>query len=102
MPVIPGITFTMGGVRISPACEVLDEMDRPIAGLYAAGGATGGLHGGPRGGYVGGLAAALTFGLLAAEAIAGYMGRSSPSPKFSARGREKRPSPRPRRGRGKG
>jgi fumarate reductase flavoprotein subunit len=73
MPVVPGITFTMGGVRISPACEVLDETERPIAGLYAAGGATGGLHGGPRGGYVGGLAAALIFGLLAADAIARHV-----------------------------
>lgn len=72
MPVVPGITFTMGGVKIGPGCEVLDEADRPIPGLFAAGSATGGLHGGPRGGYVGGLAAALTFGLLAAEAIAAH------------------------------
>ena len=73
MPVIPGITFTMGGVKTGPAGEVLDEMDRPIPGLFAAGSTTGGLHGGPRGGYVGGLAAALTFGLLAAEAVAAYV-----------------------------
>jgi fumarate reductase flavoprotein subunit len=73
MPVVPGITFTMGGVKIGPACHVLDEMDRPIPGLFAAGGAAGGLHGGARGGYVGGLAVALTFGLLAAEAIAAHI-----------------------------
>ncbi len=77
MPVIPGITFTMGGVKIGPACEVLDEMDRPIPGLFAAGSTTGGLHGGPRGGYVGGLAVALTFGLLAAETIARTVRRGS-------------------------
>ncbi len=70
MPIVPGITFTMGGVKTGPGGQVLDEMDRPIPGLFAAGGTTGGLHGGPRGGYVGGLAAALTFGLLAAEAMA--------------------------------
>ncbi|HYB72811.1 MAG TPA: FAD-dependent oxidoreductase [Candidatus Sulfotelmatobacter sp.] len=91
MPVVPGITFTMGGVRIGLACEVLDEMDRPIAGLYAAGGTTGGLHGGPRGGYVGGLAAALTFGLLAAEAIAPYVRRGSvPAPSRATRSRRAR------------
>ncbi len=97
MPVIPGITFTMGGVKIGPGGEVLDEMDRPIAGLFAAGSATGGLHGGPRGGYVGGLAAALTFGLLAAETIAPYVRASTPSPQ-----RSRSKSPRPRRGRGRG
>lgn len=73
MPVIPGITFTMGGVKVGPGGQVLDELDRPIPGLYAAGSATGGLHGGPRGGYVGGLAVALTFGLLAAESIAAHL-----------------------------
>jgi fumarate reductase flavoprotein subunit len=73
MPVVPGITFTMGGVKTGPGGQVLDEVDRPIPGLFAAGSATGGLHGGPRGGYVGGLAAALTFGLLAAESIAAHL-----------------------------
>jgi len=88
MPVIPGITFTMGGVKIGPGGGVLDEMDRPIAGLFGAGSATGGLHGGPRGGYVGGLAAAVTFGLLAAEAIARSVrpaGRRAVSPARSRR-----------------
>lgn len=95
MPVIPGITFTMGGVKIGPGGEVLDEMDRPIPGLFAAGSATGGLHGGPRGGYVGGLAVAVTFGLLAAEAIAASIRPSKLSPRPSPS-----KSPRPRRGRG--
>jgi fumarate reductase flavoprotein subunit len=67
--VIAGITFTMGGVRIDPRCQVLDELGAPIDGLYAAGGCAGGLHGGPHGGYVGGLAEAAVFGYLAAEAI---------------------------------
>ena len=34
-----GITFTSGGLRISEKAEVLDLTDRPIPGLYAAGGA---------------------------------------------------------------
>jgi fumarate reductase flavoprotein subunit len=65
--VAPGITFTMGGVRINGNANVLDLDGRPMAGLYAAGSTVGGVHGGPRGGYVGGLAAALELGLLAAE-----------------------------------
>lgn len=65
--VAPGITFTMGGVRIDGEARVLDVDGRPLEGLYAAGSAAGGVHGGPRGGYVGGLAAALELGLLAAE-----------------------------------
>jgi succinate dehydrogenase/fumarate reductase flavoprotein subunit len=65
--VAPGITFTMGGVRVNCNANVLDLDGRPIAGLYAAGSTVGGVHGGPRGGYVGGLAAALELGLLAAE-----------------------------------
>ena len=65
--VAPGITFTMGGVRIDGNARVLDVEGRPLTGLYAAGSAAGGVHGGPRGGYVGGLAAALELGLIAAE-----------------------------------
>lgn len=67
--IVPGITFTQGGVKVGPDCAVLDALDAPISGLYAAGSCTGGLHGGPRGGYVGGLADALVFGLAAADAI---------------------------------
>ena len=32
-----GITFTFGGVRVTPRAEVLDTDDRPIPGLLAAG-----------------------------------------------------------------
>lgn len=68
--VAPGITFTMGGVRIDGDARALDVDGRPLEGLYAAGSAAGGVHGGPRGGYVGGLAAALELGLIAAEHVA--------------------------------
>jgi fumarate reductase flavoprotein subunit len=67
--VAPGITFTMGGVRIDRNAKVLDVAGRPLAGLYAAGSAAGGVHGGPHGGYLGGLAVALELGLLAAEDV---------------------------------
>lgn len=69
IPIVPGITFTMGGVRIDASARVLDSASRPLVGLYAAGGVAGGLDGGPYGGYVGGLASALVFGLIAADAM---------------------------------
>lgn len=38
-----GITFTFGWLRIDESCTVLDEADRAIPGLYAAGELVGGL-----------------------------------------------------------
>lgn len=67
LPVVPGITMTMGGLLIDGHARVLDSTDVAIPGLYAVGGTSGGLQGGRQGGYVGGLAPALIFGLLAAE-----------------------------------
>jgi len=71
VPLCTGITNTMGGLVVNEDGAVLDANDRPIPGLYAAGGATGGLEGGPSIGYVGGLIKA-TFGLRAAEKIANH------------------------------
>jgi succinate dehydrogenase/fumarate reductase flavoprotein subunit len=68
--VVPGITFTMGGVSINGRCEVLDSEEKPIPGLYAAGDAIGGLMGGHRGGYTGGLMQAVVTGILAGESAA--------------------------------
>jgi fumarate reductase flavoprotein subunit len=70
MPICAAITNTMGGIVVDGDARVLDVNQRPIAGLYAAGSTVGGLDGGPHAGYVGGLIKA-TFGLRAAEAIAG-------------------------------
>ena len=53
----PGITHTIGGLRI-------DEHARVAEGLYAAGADVGGIS---TGGYASGLAAALVFGRIAAE-----------------------------------
>jgi succinate dehydrogenase/fumarate reductase flavoprotein subunit len=61
---VPAITFTFGGLRIDPHARVLDEDDRPIPGLLAAGADAGGLY---VRAYAGGLAAALVFGLRAAS-----------------------------------
>jgi fumarate reductase flavoprotein subunit len=65
--VVPGITFTMGGILINGRAEALNENEKPISGLYAAGDAIGGLMGGYRGGYTGGLMQAVVTGILAGE-----------------------------------
>ena len=62
--VAPAITFTFTGLLIDPAARVLDEDGIPIEGLLAAGADAGGLY---VRAYAGGLAAALVFGLSAAE-----------------------------------
>jgi fumarate reductase flavoprotein subunit len=67
IPLCNAIYFTMGGALVNAHGQVLDGQERPIAGLYAAGGTMGGLMGGPRNGYAGGWSEATTFGLLAAE-----------------------------------
>lgn len=69
--VIPGITFTMGGVTIDAGSAVLTPDGDRLPGLFAVGSTVGGVHGGPHGGYAGGLAVALVLGLIAAESIAG-------------------------------
>jgi succinate dehydrogenase/fumarate reductase flavoprotein subunit len=65
--VSPGITHTIGGVRIDERARVLDSADRPVDGLFAAGADSGGIS---TGGYASGLAAALVFGRIAAESAA--------------------------------
>ena len=70
LPVVPGITFTMGGLLTGRSAQVLDRDRVPVPGLFAAGATMGGLQGGPSGGYVGGLAPALVFGFLAGEGVA--------------------------------
>jgi tricarballylate dehydrogenase len=69
-PVAPAITFTFGGVRTSTRAEVLDQEDRPIPGLYAAGEMVGGIyyHNYPGGS---GLVSGLVLGLAAGESAAG-------------------------------
>jgi len=67
LKVVPGITFTMGGILVNGRCEVLDHQKMPLGALYAAGDAIGGLMGGHRGGYTGGLTQAVVTGMLAGE-----------------------------------
>jgi fumarate reductase flavoprotein subunit len=69
VPVVAGITFTMGGLLVNEHGQVLGDDEQAIPGLYAAGGTMGGLQGGPRIGVAGGWSEASTFGLLVAEHV---------------------------------
>lgn len=69
LPIVPGITHTMGGLLINADGQVLDSQEQPIAGLWAAGATAGGLDGGPDAGYAGGLAPGFVFGKRAARSI---------------------------------
>ncbi len=64
--VSPGITHTIGGLRIDERARVVGEDGNPIPGLWAAGADAGGIS---TGGYASGLAAALVFGRIAAETV---------------------------------
>ena len=66
--VVAAVTHTIGGLAIDERARVLDTDGRPIESLYAAGVDAGGWS---TGGYASGLAAALVFGRIAAEEIAG-------------------------------
>jgi tricarballylate dehydrogenase len=70
-----GITFTFGGLRVTPRAEVLDTEDRLIPGLLAAGELVGGLF---YENYPGGtgLMAGAAFGRLAGEQAAAYVARA--------------------------
>jgi fumarate reductase flavoprotein subunit len=65
--VVAAVTHTIGGLAIDERARVLGQTGVPIEGLYAAGVDAGGWS---TGGYASGLAAALVFGLTAAEEIA--------------------------------
>jgi FAD binding domain len=65
--VAPGITHTIGGLKVDERARVLREDGTSIDGVYAAGADVGGIS---TGGYASGLAAALVLGRTAAESIA--------------------------------
>lgn len=70
-PVACGMTFTYGGLKITPSAQVLHESGRVIPGLYAAGEMVGGLwyDNYPSGG---GMMAGAVFGRIAGAQAAGY------------------------------
>lgn len=65
---VAGITYTMGGLRVSPRCEVLDDAGSPIPRAFAAGADAGGVF---QDVYGGGLGWALVSGRRAGTAAAG-------------------------------
>ncbi|MFP5477803.1 MAG: FAD-dependent oxidoreductase [Gammaproteobacteria bacterium] len=69
--VVAGSLGTFAGLRVDTQARVLDEHDRPVPGLYAAGNDMASLMGGhyPSGGIT--LGPAMTFGFIAAHHTAG-------------------------------
>jgi fumarate reductase flavoprotein subunit len=65
--VIPGVTHTLGGLRVDERAQVLREDGTPIEELWACGVDVGGIA---TGGYASGLAQALVLGIAAAEVAA--------------------------------
>ncbi|MGC7094949.1 FAD-dependent oxidoreductase [Amycolatopsis lurida] len=70
--VVPALFHTQGGLLVDENAAVVDAADRPIPGLYAAGGAAAGISGHGADGYLPGNGLLPAFGLayLAANAIA--------------------------------
>jgi tricarballylate dehydrogenase len=70
-PATVGITFTFGGIRINTNAEVVDYLERPIAGMFATGEMTGGFfyHNYPGGA---GLMRGAVFGRIAGENAARF------------------------------
>jgi fumarate reductase flavoprotein subunit len=73
IPLVAGVTYTVGGIAIDAQARVLTNSGAVIGGLYAAGSCTGGHEGGPVAGYTGGLGKALTFGWIAGESVVSYI-----------------------------
>ena len=71
IPVVPGISFTNGGLSITPGTQVVDWEGSGIPGLFAAGADAGGLFYEQ---YLGGAASSLVLGRAAGEAAAALTG----------------------------
>jgi len=69
--VMPGIHYTMGGLKINALSQVIDKNGRPIPGFYAAGEVSGGVHGGNR---LGGnsISETITYGRIAGAQAAKF------------------------------
>lgn len=69
------VCWTGTGLRIDPEARVLDQADRPIAGLYAAGETTGGMFGPCYAGGGASIGNAIVFGRVAGSNAAAEAGR---------------------------
>ncbi len=67
--IMPGVHYTMGGLKINTDSQVMAKDGKPIPGLFAAGEGTGGVHGANR---LGGnsISQTITFGRIAGEKAA--------------------------------
>ena len=83
----PGITHTIGGLRVDERARVLDAAGAPVPGLLAAGADAGGIS---AGGYASGLAAALVLGRRAAESASTLDGGARAHPPGRRRRRPRR------------
>jgi fumarate reductase flavoprotein subunit len=72
IPVVAGISFTMGGPLIDGSARVLHRAGHPIPGLYAAGATAAGFEGGETVGYVGGLVRSVVTAAAAIDHIRSY------------------------------
>ena len=70
--IAPAVHYTMGGIAINPATQVLNQQNQPIVGLFAAGEVVGGLHGNNR---IGGnsIAETVIFGRQAGQQMFKYL-----------------------------
>jgi 3-oxosteroid 1-dehydrogenase len=71
IPIHPGDIGTNGGLRTNEHAQVLDELGRPIAGLYATGNTTASMMGHSYPGAGATLGPAMTFGYIAARHACG-------------------------------
>ena len=71
--IVPALFHTQGGLRVDEHARLLDAAGRPVAGVYASGGAAVGMSGHGAAGYLAGngLLPALGLAVLAADHLAG-------------------------------
>ncbi len=64
--IMPGVHYTMGGLKINTGAQVIGKNGKPIPGFFAAGEVTGGVHGANR---LGGnsISETITFGRIAGD-----------------------------------
>lgn len=69
IPARAGLSYSMGGLEITPTCQVSHRNGDVIQGLFAAGDTVGGIEGGDKAGYIGGLALAGITAMIASNNI---------------------------------
>ena len=69
--IMPGVHYTMGGLKVDANARVMAKDGKPIPGLFAAGEGTGGVHGANR---LGGnsITQTIVFGKIVGESAAKF------------------------------